>query len=118
MVAGIEVQQRHGKLRGPKSLLGQAQQADRVLAAGKHQARALELGSHLAQYVDGLSFEILQMVQMITNHLIQCSGGASSRRQVVASSLRRSAQYAISGTYASVARENARSRRRKEAELD
>ncbi len=51
----------NGKPRRPERLLGQAQQHDRVLAAGEQQHRPLELGGDLAHDVDRLGLERTQM---------------------------------------------------------
>ena len=51
----------NGNAAGAERLLGQAQQHDRVLAAGEQQHRALELGGHLAHDVDGLGLERAQV---------------------------------------------------------
>jgi len=53
VMPGVDVQQRERKAPGPERLLGQAQQADRILAAGEEQHRVLALAGDLAQDVDG-----------------------------------------------------------------
>jgi len=60
-VPGVDVHERERELRRPERLLGEAQDDDRVLAAGEQQARPLTLGCDLAQDVDGLVLERLKM---------------------------------------------------------
>jgi len=62
MVSRIHIEKRHWDLRGPKRLLRQPQQADRILATGEKQRRALKLRRHLTHDVDRFGFEILKMV--------------------------------------------------------
>ncbi len=63
VVPGVDVH--HGKRERPRAerLLGETQQHDRVLAAGEQQHRALALGRELAQDVDGLGLERVEVAQ-------------------------------------------------------
>ena len=55
----------NGKRAGPEGLLGQAQQHDRVLAAGEQQHRALELRGDLAHDVDRFGFERVEVGELV-----------------------------------------------------
>ena len=55
-------------LFGVTFLFGQAQQTDGILAAGEHQRGPLELRGDFAHDVDGLGFEVLKMVEVVTAH--------------------------------------------------
>ena len=68
-VAGLDVEERHGNVRGAKGFFREAQEADGILAAGKEQGGALELGGDLAHDMDRLGFEMLQMIKMVATHL-------------------------------------------------
>ena len=61
VVPGVHVHDRERERRGPERLLGQAQQHDRVLAAGEQQHGALELGRDLAHHVHGLGLQLAQL---------------------------------------------------------
>ena len=61
VVAGVDVHDRKRDVARPERLLGQPQQHDRVLAAAEQQHRPLELGRHLADDVDRLRLEHLEM---------------------------------------------------------
>ncbi len=63
VVAGVDVQQREGELAGAEGLFGEAQHADRVLAAGEEQHRVGALAGHLAHDVDGLGFEPVEVAE-------------------------------------------------------
>ena len=80
VVAGVDVHQREREAAGPERLLGQAQQHDRVLAAGEQQHRALELRGDLAHDVDRLGLEGAQVDELV---LMPCSsiadGGAGAQ---------------------------------------
>ena len=67
-VAGLDVQERHGNVRGAERFFREAQQADGILAAGKEQGGAFKLGGDFAHDVNRLGFQILQMVKMVTAH--------------------------------------------------
>ena len=71
MMAGVDVEQRHWEIRRPKGFFGEAQEADRILAAGKHEGRTLELGRHFAHDMNGLRFEVLKMIQMVGAHRVR-----------------------------------------------
>ena len=77
VVAGVDVHDRERHRAGAERLLGQAQQDDRVLAAGEQQHRALQLGRHLAHDVDRLGLEHLQ----VRGRLERGHRGASMRRE-------------------------------------
>ena len=55
----------NGSWRRPERLLGQAQHHDRVLAAGEQQHRPLELGRDLADDVDRLGLELVEVGQHV-----------------------------------------------------
>ena len=61
VVPGVDVHDGERDLRRPERLLGQPQHDDRVLAAGEQQHRPLELGGDLAEDVDGLGFEQVEL---------------------------------------------------------
>jgi hypothetical protein len=60
-VPGVDVQERERKPRRPERLLGEAEQDDRVLAAGEQKAGSLTLGCELAQDVNGLVFKRVEV---------------------------------------------------------
>ena len=64
----------NGKLAGAERLLGQPQQNDRVLAAAEQQHRALELGGHLAEDVDRLGLEGLEVGELVMDWVHQRAG--------------------------------------------
>ena len=68
VVAGVDMQHRERNARRPERLLGEAQHHDRVLAAGEHERRALELGSHLAEDVDRLGLQGLELGESVVGH--------------------------------------------------
>ncbi len=61
VVAGVDVHQREGELARAEGLLGDAQHADRVLAAGEEQHRVGALAGHFAHDVDGFGFEPVEV---------------------------------------------------------
>jgi len=61
LISGIHMQDRERQLRRPKGLARQMQQDGRVLADGVEQHRLAELRCGLAEDVDGLRFEQLQV---------------------------------------------------------
>ena len=61
VVPGVDVHDRERELARPERLLGEAEQDDRVLAAGEEQHRPLELGGDLAEDVDGLGLELVEV---------------------------------------------------------
>jgi hypothetical protein len=65
MMAGIDVEQRHGEVRRPKSLFRQAQQANGVFAAREKERRPLEFGSDFAHDVNRLGLQILEVIEMV-----------------------------------------------------
>jgi hypothetical protein len=64
VVPGVDVQQREGKPARPERLLGEAQQDDRVLAAGEQQRGLRALSRDFAQDVDGLGLEPVEMASV------------------------------------------------------
>jgi hypothetical protein len=62
---GVDLQDGEGDLRGVEGLLGQPHHHDRVLAAGEHQHRLLELGRDLAEDVDRLRLELVELAQAV-----------------------------------------------------
>ena len=65
VVAGVDVHDRERDPAGPERLLGEAQHADRVLAAGEEQHRLLELGDDLAEDEDRLSLESGELAELV-----------------------------------------------------
>jgi len=61
VVAGVDVHQRERELARAEGLFGDAQHADRVLAAGEEQYRVGTLAGDFAHDVDGFGFEPVQM---------------------------------------------------------
>src|SRR3954447_6319950 len=84
VVAGVDVHDRERELARPERLLGKTEQHDRVLAAGEEQHRPLELGRDLAEDVDRLCLEVVEMRQRSrgrthTVTLLSISSSSSSR---------------------------------------
>ena len=65
VVPGVDVHDREREAPGPERLLGQPQQHDRVLAAAEQQHGALELGGDLAEDVDRLGLEGLEVRELV-----------------------------------------------------
>ena len=65
VVAGVDLQHRERDLRRVERLLGQPQHDDGVLAAGEHQDRLLELGRDLAEDVDRLRLQLVELAQPV-----------------------------------------------------
>ena len=65
---GVHMQQREWQLAGVERLARQMQQHRRVLADGIQQHRALELRRHLADDVDALRFQLLEMCERVSRH--------------------------------------------------
>src|SRR5881397_2721492 len=63
MMARVHIEERHRDVRGTEGFLGQAQEADGILAAGEQQRRPLKLRGDLAHDVDGFGFEVLKMIE-------------------------------------------------------
>jgi Cu/Zn superoxide dismutase len=61
VVAGVDVHQREGELARAEGLFGDAQHADRVLAAGEEQHRVGALAGDFAHDVDGFGFEPVEV---------------------------------------------------------
>ena len=70
VVPGVDVEQRHRDIGWTKGLLREAEQADRVLAAREEQGRPLKAGGDFAHHVDGLCFQILEVIEMVTMHWV------------------------------------------------
>src|SRR3954449_6840414 len=68
VVARVHVHERERDRRGRDSLLGEAQQDDRVLAAAEEQHGLGQLGRDLAHDVDRLGFEDVQVGQLVRAH--------------------------------------------------
>ena len=62
-MAGVDVQQRERQRRGRERLERQVQHDDGVLAAGEQHHRPLELAGHLAEDVDRLGLEVVEVVE-------------------------------------------------------
>jgi hypothetical protein len=73
VVAGVDIQQRQRQFGRAEGLLGEPQEADGVLPAGEEQGGPLKFTRHLAHEVDGLGFEVLQVVEVVGSH--QPGGG-------------------------------------------
>src|SRR4051812_13234469 len=89
VVAGVDVHDRERELARPECLLGEPEQHDRVLAAGEEQHRPLELGSHLAEDVNRLRLEVVEMRQRPCSRthtvtLLSISSSSSSRARTSA----------------------------------
>ena len=67
VVPGVDVHQREREAARPEGLLGEAQQDDRVLAAGEQQHRPLELRGDLAHDVDRLGLEDAQVRELVAH---------------------------------------------------
>src|SRR5207244_170466 len=65
VVAGDDVHDREGQPPRPERLHGQAQHHARVLAAGEEEHRSFELGRDLADDVDRLGLERLQVRELV-----------------------------------------------------
>ena len=65
VVAGVDVHDRERDPPGPEGLLGQPEHDHRVLAAREQQHRPLELGRHLADDVDRLRLDVLELGQLV-----------------------------------------------------
>jgi hypothetical protein len=77
--AGVDVHDREGDAGGGERLARQLQHHDRVLAAGEQQHGSLELGDDLADHVDGLGLERIQLAQpVIRRRPVVGSGHANS----------------------------------------
>ena len=69
VVPGVDVHDREREPPRAEGLLGQAQQDDRVLAAAEQQHRPLELGGHLAEDVDRLGLERLEVGELVVERV-------------------------------------------------
>ena len=68
VVAGVDVHHRERELARPERLLRQPEQHDRVLAAGEQQHRPLQLGGDLAEDVDRLGLELVEVRERPRRH--------------------------------------------------
>ena len=71
-VAGIDVQQGKRKTAGTEGFFGQAQQADRILAAREEQGRVAALAGDFTQDMDGLGFQPVEVGEVGGGLLGQC----------------------------------------------
>ncbi len=65
VVAGVDVHDRERDPTRPEGFLGQPEHDHRVLAPREEQDRALELGRHLPDDVDGLRLDVLELGQLV-----------------------------------------------------
>ncbi|MPM63521.1 hypothetical protein SDC9_110401 [bioreactor metagenome] len=63
VVPGVDMQQGERHSSGPEGFGGQVEQDGRVLAAAEQQHRPLQLGDGLADDVDGLGLQQVEMVE-------------------------------------------------------
>ena len=63
--AGVDLQHRERDLRRVEGLLGESEHHDRVLATAEHQHRLLELCRDLAEDVDRLRFQLVELTQPV-----------------------------------------------------
>src|SRR5579862_9877585 len=89
VVAGVDVHDGERQLAGPERLLREAQQHDRVLAAGEEQHGPLQLGGDLTHDVDRLRLELVEVRERAnagrSDHAATSfsSSSSSSRRRSV-----------------------------------
>ena len=78
---GVHVHQRKRRLGGIERLHRQVQHHGRVFADRVQHHRVFELGGHLADDVNALRFELLEMREIVTRHNFQYSrtSGGNSR---------------------------------------
>ena len=69
VVAGVHMEQRKWNFCRPESLTGQMSHHDRILTAGKKQRGVLKLRGGFTKDVDGLRFDLVQMVERISWHV-------------------------------------------------
>ena len=68
MVPRVHIQEGHRNIRRAEGLLREPQQADGVLATREKQCRPLKLRGDFAHDMDGLGFEILEVVEVVVAH--------------------------------------------------
>jgi hypothetical protein len=73
VVPGVDMHDRERQGTGPKSLLRQTQQHDRVLARREQQHRPFQFGDHFADDVHGLGLEQSKLVDV---HSIEADVGS------------------------------------------
>ena len=66
VVAGVDVNERHGDAAGRKGLGREVGHHDAVLAAGEQDGGPVKLGRNFAQHVNGLGFELGQVVEVVS----------------------------------------------------
>jgi len=80
VMAGVHVQERHRDVRRAEGLLGEAQEADGILAAREQDGGAFEFSRHFAHDVNAFRLEVLQVVEVIRVHQISSVCGGCQRR--------------------------------------
>jgi hypothetical protein len=63
--SGVDLEHGERKLGRVEGFLGQPHHDDRVLAAGEHQHRTLELGGDFAEDVDRLRLQLLELAEAV-----------------------------------------------------
>ena len=81
VVAGVDLEHRERDLGGVERLLRQPEHDDGVLAAGEHQHRLLELGRDLAEDVDRLRLQLVELAQAVVRMGRGHRWGWTSRRE-------------------------------------
>jgi hypothetical protein len=82
VVTRVDVHDGKRELARSERLLGQTQQHDRVFAAGEEQHGTLELGRDLAEDVDRLCFEVVQVRQRARACAHACTTFSAARRSI------------------------------------
>jgi len=70
IMTSIDVHQRKRKLAGAESLFGQFYERNRILAAGEQQPRSFELAGYFAQDVNGLGFQVIEVIKTF-GHIVR-----------------------------------------------
>ena len=78
VVPRVDMHDRERELAGPKRLLGETQQDDRVLAAGEQQHGTFELGRDLAEDVDRLGLEGLEVGELVAKRVHRRDQGSGT----------------------------------------
>jgi len=68
VVPGVDVEQRHRQLRGTERFFREAQEADRILAAGEQNRRTVEFARDLAHDVDRFRLEPVEVIEVVGTH--------------------------------------------------
>jgi hypothetical protein len=79
IVTGVDMQQRKREASGPEGFLREAQQHQRILAAGEEQGRVRALACDFAQDVDRLRFQPQEMMRIGRRLRVDRFGGAHDR---------------------------------------